>query len=787
MAVAKNELKDDSLKGDYKAIHMRLEAKFGKADKCENSDCEGTSKTYQYALRHGMKHKHDRTHYVMLCSSCHQQYDKTPGSIKIPKFEKKEMGEVDNEEAKKAMEARSEKYGIGIKEGGNVGKPSEYKDVADDMFADPVNYRYPIDEKHITPAVGYFNHDGQREDGGYTEKEWEVIGKRIAKQAGKAYNNGKVVAKKEMQELAGSYEALRTRLQEAVRKNELFGGAFAVIEDMREPYCWVYAVFDKSLVVARSGKKPIYYQAGWKDEDGKIAFSNVKEVDIELNITQKKEMQDIPGSNEELSTKLYQAIRRNELFGGSFGNELNEPEDYLYVYSTFNDYVIVERSGKKNGYWKANWTKDEDGNIKFSNVTPVELEVNVKVVNEETHPLISSQEGRIEEPQKALLEWLGIKVETKEEAVKKIFELETVEILGFPIFEAGTHNGDEYTEDDLDEIVANFEALKGEIKPPLKIGHMSEDDQKQFLTKGMPSIGWVTGVRREGAKLLADIKNIPKKVGEIINAGSYKRFSAELYINYKKGKDILGKALAAVSLLGADIPAVKTLPDVVALYNENSETRMYFREVDEMAEEKGKDTKEFDEAIAKEKAEAEKAKAELEEQKKAFEEAKAESDKIKAEKEQLDKELSMAASATANLLKERKQSEIATFMEKMKGGGKILPVFESELTALMLDLDDKKVVKFSEKTESGQVVEVEKTHLAIMKGIVEKFPMMVEFDEKTKSVGDTNGDGASKEDIVKKFGEIKDTEEYDGIEVHNKAMAIATKRANGDESQIQKY
>jgi len=42
----------------------------------------------------------------------------------------------EREKAKEAQEARAKKYGIGIKEGGHVTKPSQYKDVAEDDFLD---------------------------------------------------------------------------------------------------------------------------------------------------------------------------------------------------------------------------------------------------------------------------------------------------------------------------------------------------------------------------------------------------------------------------------------------------------------------------------------------------------------------------------------------------------------------------------------------------------------------------------------------------------------------------
>lgn len=94
------------------------------------------------------------------------------------------VAEAKTEEAsdddKQAQAARAAKYGIGIKPGKAVTKPKEWASVADGDFADPVNYAYPLpDAEQAMVAMRYFNHDGQRADGGYTSEEWSKIGRRI--------------------------------------------------------------------------------------------------------------------------------------------------------------------------------------------------------------------------------------------------------------------------------------------------------------------------------------------------------------------------------------------------------------------------------------------------------------------------------------------------------------------------------------------------------------------------------------------------------------------------------
>ncbi len=108
---------------------------------------------------------------------------------------------VSQEEAtdvdKQAQAARATKYGIAVKPGKAVTKPKEWASVADGDFADPVNYAYPLpDAEQAMVAMRYFNHDGQRADGGYTPEEWTKIGHRIiAKLKGEYKMDGeKIVA-----------------------------------------------------------------------------------------------------------------------------------------------------------------------------------------------------------------------------------------------------------------------------------------------------------------------------------------------------------------------------------------------------------------------------------------------------------------------------------------------------------------------------------------------------------------------------------------------------------------
>lgn len=121
----------------------------------------------------------------------------------------------------------------------------------------------------------------------------------------------------------------------------------------------------------------------------------------------------------------------------------------------------------------------------------------------------------------------------------------------------------------LDVIIANFHKLKNKLNPPIKLGH----DEKQALVQnsGFPSAGWITDVKRKAAtnKLLAYFSNVPETITRLIESGAYKRISAELYNNYidPETNKAFGPTIRAVSILGADVPRIKTLEDLTVIYH----------------------------------------------------------------------------------------------------------------------------------------------------------------------------------------------------------------------------
>lgn len=133
--------------------------------------------------------------------------------------------------------------------------------------------------------------------------------------------------------------------------------------------------------------------------------------------------------------------------------------------------------------------------------------------------------------------------------------------LDMEIFAAGNWHGDRYTQQDLQDIVNNFNSLQNEIKPFIKLGHSQKDNQ--------PALGWIQSLRLMGEKIVASVTDIPQIVFDAIQRKLYNRVSSEIYWNYKSaaGKTY-NYVLKAVALLGATVPEVKTLNDLTAYLSE---------------------------------------------------------------------------------------------------------------------------------------------------------------------------------------------------------------------------
>src|SRR3990167_3684718 len=259
-------------------------------------------------------------------------------------------------------------------------------------------------------------------------------------------------------------------------------------------------------------------------------------------------------------------------------------------------------------------------------------------------------------------------------------QTERYELTDVPIMEEGTWNGHVFTSEDLDDISNNFIELKAELKPYLKLGH--NEDQALLKSDGLPSAGWISELKREGTRLLAKIVNIPKTIFELIKKGAYGRFSSEIYFDAVIKDKNYKRALKAVALLGADTPAVTSMPDLLNVYSFS-----------------------YDKIVNTNEGE------------KFMDEIKTEMLTMKSENDLLKDSNVKLADRIAKFEAERKAEKIQDYLEKKVTEGKIVPAQFDSLKKLMSEDD---VVKFSfdDKFE-------------LLKSFIDNTPVNLELGEKS--------------------------------------------------------
>ena len=164
-------------------------------------------------------------------------------------------------------------------------------------------------------------------------------------------------------------------------------------------------------------------------------------------------------------------------------------------------------------------------------------------------------------------------------------ELETVDLEGVEILAAGgpVHaigappEGDYWTPEQLRAMVAAAHELGDEVRAPARIGHRRIGESQEAALRASPAVGWLTNYRLSegGQKLLADVKRVPRRFGEVIRAGGYRTRSAELSkITSQRTGKTYDWVVTGLAWLGDRLPAVQTLDDVVALYEGEAERRL---------------------------------------------------------------------------------------------------------------------------------------------------------------------------------------------------------------------
>lgn len=359
-----------------------------------------------------------------------------------------------------------------------------------------------------------------------------------------------------------------------------------------------------------------------------------------------------------------------------------------------------------------------------------------------------------EEMENALDEILA-DADTQKAADDKEKMAETYELNNFPFFKTGKHNGRNFTENDLDRIVTNFYSLKQMVKVVLKLGH---GGQKFLKNEGLPAIGWIESIKKKAGILYADIKNIPKRIYQLLKDKAYQRPSAEIYLDFEDDKgQKYGLTLSAIALLGADIPAVKDLPDIEALFNNetvNSLITCYNQNYDRnkggliMPEEVIVNPTENNEELDRLKAELAEKESELQ----------AKTDELDAKAAQV----AQLEEQSAERDKKQREETIKAKLAKYKEEGKILPVQEPTLSTLVLSFTDDKVLF----ADNGDSAEVSRTDLLFK--VLDTMPNIIQFEELSQQREDSKND--KKNQYQEKFSD-EQVNDIELAELADKIMA----------------
>lgn len=155
-------------------------------------------------------------------------------------------------------------------------------------------------------------------------------------------------------------------------------------------------------------------------------------------------------------------------------------------------------------------------------------------------------------------------------------DLHDVEILatGGPYFGQGSPpEGDNFDLDYLEQIARNNNELADQVQPFVKVGHNSAQRllrNSGLFTDEQPAAGHLENFRVRGTKLVCDIRDVPKKLADLVEKKAFRKRSVELARVVRQSADGGDKerklVVSALALLGAKAPAVRTLDDIAAWY-----------------------------------------------------------------------------------------------------------------------------------------------------------------------------------------------------------------------------
>jgi len=326
--------------------------------------------------------------------------------------------------------------------------------------------------------------------------------------------------------------------------------------------------------------------------------------------------------------------------------------------------------------------------------------------------------------------------------------METVDLLNVPIFSTGkwegkgsASGGDEINHQFLDSLVTTFEQVGARVKPRMVLTH---DKEKSKSVTGMASLGWITSLRHVAGTLYADIKNVPKKISQIIDAKAFGRFSPGIWRRMSINGVEYTNVFEHLALLGADLPANTDLDSFIDLYYAHTEY-----EIDNFVryENKTQDIQTMSDEIKKPEvdysAKIQELDGKLAEFSKALSEKDSAIEKLAKENAELKAQVDGAEHRVY-------MKDVDKYIDDQIVAGKVLPSQKPALMALCSEVGNEKTFAYVDGSEKK---EVKGNNFDLLKSFIANQPKIIPTGEQSQ------------------FEAVKKTEKPEDEVLHDKAIA----------------
>lgn len=283
----------------------------------------------------------------------------------------------------------------------------------------------------------------------------------------------------------------------------------------------------------------------------------------------------------------------------------------------------------------------------------------------------------------------------------------------FEIFKAGKHTSSngvtrEYTVEDCQKIVDNYNSNVTNHEAPIVIGHPKDND---------PAFGWIEKLKLVGDTILAKPKQVVKEFAEAVQKGLYKKRSISLYPDL---------TLRHVGFLGAVPPAVKGLADLK--FNDASEPELF-----EFNEDNDQDKSKFLNQIA----DLSEMILSKEKEISVLKNYETDNAKLKSDLEFAQKSKADAESSIQNLNLKMRKMEFESYLNDKIAYGTLTPAQSEKVSLLLEALDSVQLKEGDNKELVFEFSDGKKANpIQLMKDFVELLPKQV--TEPNKKVNKEN-------------------------------------------------